>query len=155
MVDLHRHTEDRATTYSSAMTDDVDNTIGGCLCGAIRYQVTEPLRNVLHCHCLNCRKTTGNFMSATGCTTAALQISDADQVLRWHDLGYATYGFCSTCGSSLFWQGAEHQDRTSIHTGSLDDRSELTLESIWFADEASADHLLDAAVPHFSGNGES
>ncbi|MDW3176206.1 MAG: GFA family protein [Acidimicrobiia bacterium] len=125
---------------------------GGCLCGAITYHVDGPLRDVLHCHCLNCRKISGNFVASSGSATEDLTISDAEGALRWFDLGYARYGFCSTCGSSLFWQGAEHADRTSIQAGSLDDASAISLVGVWFADEAQSHVLVDESVPHFAGN---
>ncbi len=38
---------------------------GACLCGAVRYRITGPLRAVVACHCTQCRRTTGHFMAAT------------------------------------------------------------------------------------------
>lgn len=125
---------------------------GGCLCGAITYVVDGPLRDVLHCHCVNCRKISGNFVASSGSATSDLTITDDQRTLRWYDLGYATYGFCSTCGSSLFWRGAEHTDRTSIQAGSLSDTSDLALAGVWFAEEAQGHLLIDASVPHFARN---
>ena len=37
-----------------------DVATGGCLCGAVRYQVHGPLRDVLICHCVECRRWHGN-----------------------------------------------------------------------------------------------
>lgn len=125
---------------------------GGCLCGAVTFVVDGPLRDVLHCHCVNCRKVSGNFVASSGSATADLTIDDAAGALRWYDLGYARYGFCSTCGSSLFWQGAEHTDRTSIQAGAIDEVSGLSLAGVWFASEAQPHVLVDPAVPHFVEN---
>ncbi len=126
---------------------------GACLCAAVTYRVDGTLRDIVHCHCENCRRVTGNFCAATSCRTAELVISDHDDHLRWYDLGYARYGFCGVCGSTLFWVGAEHEERTSIEAGTLDDASALKLEAIWFADEAHGYNSLDASVPHFGRNG--
>lgn len=123
---------------------------GQCLCGSITYDVEGELRSVLHCHCENCRRATGNFVAATGCDTARLTVR-GDQALRWFDLGYARYGFCRECGSHLFWVGSEHEDYTSIQTGSLNDASGLELGAIWFAGEAQAHHVLDLTVPRHQG----
>jgi hypothetical protein len=38
---------------------------GGCLCGAIRYEVRGPLRPVVDCHCTMCRRTSGHFAAFT------------------------------------------------------------------------------------------
>jgi len=130
----------------------MNSQTGGCLCGSVTYRVDGPLRDVLHCHCANCRRVSGNFVASSGSATDDLVITDLGRSLRWYDLGYARYGFCSTCGSSLFWQGAEHTDRTSIQAGSLDDASSISLAGVWFADEAQPHVTLDHSVPHFPRN---
>ena len=38
---------------------------GGCLCGAVRYEVRGPLRDVLICHCTECRRWSGHLFAAT------------------------------------------------------------------------------------------
>jgi len=126
---------------------------GGCLCGEITFRTESELRPVLHCHCVNCQRTSGNFVAATGCPTDELEISDPSAKLRWYDLGYCRYGFCVDCGSQLFWQGAEHMDHTSIKTGVLDDAEGLELAGIWFVDDAQSHLSLDDSVPHHTGNG--
>jgi hypothetical protein len=37
---------------------------GGCLCGAVRYEVRGPLRPVVYCHCTQCRRTSGHFSAS-------------------------------------------------------------------------------------------
>jgi len=37
------------------MTDDTSLTTGGCFCGAVRYDVSGPLRDVVNCHCNMCQ----------------------------------------------------------------------------------------------------
>jgi hypothetical protein len=38
---------------------------GSCLCKAVSYEVTGPLRNAIGCHCTQCRKMTGHYLAAT------------------------------------------------------------------------------------------
>ena len=33
--------------------------LGGCLCGAVRYEATGEPYNITHCHCADCRKSSG------------------------------------------------------------------------------------------------
>lgn len=127
---------------------------GHCLCGKIRFSATGDLRPILHCHCDNCRRATGNFVAASGCATDDLTVEDPEERLAWFDLGYARYGFCSICGSHMFWQGAEHMDRISLQAGVLDDVSALPLAGIWFVDEAQSHALLDDSIPQYAGNGD-
>ncbi len=133
------------------MTEPVGTT-GRCLCGAVSYDVNGPLRDILHCHCENCRRVSGNFVSSSGAATADLTVHGEDR-LKWYDLGYATYGFCGDCGSSLFWVGADHAHRTSIQAGTLNDPSELDLVGVWFASEAQFAATVPDGVPRFDGNG--
>ncbi len=131
---------------------DVVGKTGRCLCGAVSYDVDGPLRDILHCHCENCRRISGNFVASSGAATEDLTVH-GDAALRWHDLGYAKYGFCGDCGSSLFWVGAEHAHRTSIQAGTLNDASSLELVGVWFASEAQTRAVVPDDVPHFEGNG--
>ncbi len=129
-------------------------TSGRCLCGRVGFEAEGKLRPVLHCHCENCRRATGNFVAATGCATDDLTIDDPDGLLRWHELEHCRYGFCSGCGSHMLWQGNDHRDRTSIQVGVLDDASDLALAGVWFANEAQPHHPLDMEVPHHDANGD-
>lgn len=134
------------------MTDTEQQRAGRCLCGAVSYRVRGALRRVLHCHCENCRRLSGNFVAASRAHTVDLSIDDAGRAFRWHDLGYARYGFCTRCGSTLFYRAADRGDLTSIMVGTLDDASELDLAEVWFADEAQPHHTLPADVPRHPGN---
>ena len=55
---------------------------GGCLCGAVRYTVDGPLREILVCHCLECRRWAGRAWTATAARVADFDIVDPDAV-RW------------------------------------------------------------------------
>ncbi len=83
---------------------------GSCLCGAIGVEVDGPLRAVVNCHCRQCRKWTGHHVAATAARKQQVNLSDPENLLRWYRSSEsAQRGFCSRCGSSLFWQrdGAE------------------------------------------------
>ena len=114
---------------------------GQCLCGSIRYVVGGELQNVINCHCERCRQFTGHHMAATSARVEELTIEDADSLLTWYwPVPEAGYGFCSRCGSSLFWQSAADQTRRSICAGSLDPPTELTTVQAWWISQASDYH---------------
>jgi len=91
-----------------------------CLCGGVRFEVAGQLRDVVACHCQQCRKQTGSYMSATGCADDQLTMT-ASGTLAWYDStpGYKR-GFCSKCGSVLFWKAAA-TPRTAIAAGCFDE----------------------------------
>lgn len=113
---------------------------GRCLCGAITFVVTGPLRDVLNCHCHRCRRFTGHHMAATNGHVDDVEIADPEALLRWYEVARAAYGFCGRCGSSLFWRGAGTPDRISISAGTLDPPTGLQTIAAWWTSEASDYH---------------
>jgi hypothetical protein len=124
---------------------------GGCLCGAVRYEVRGPLRPVAMCHCTQCRRFTGHFMAATAAHHSDFTLLTSDG-LKWFDSSpEARRGFCGRCGSSLFWQGPG-RDFISITAGSLDDSRGLSVAChIFVADKGGYYEILDSA-PQKSGD---
>ncbi|MFV0474724.1 MAG: GFA family protein [Pikeienuella sp.] len=100
---------------------------GSCLCGGVAFEVEGPLREVVACHCIQCRKTSGHHVAATAAPRAALRLI-ADGTLRWHRSSpEAERGFCGRCGGNLFWRrdGAE---TISIFAGVLDGPTGLSID---------------------------
>ena len=96
---------------------------GGCLCGAVRYEVRGPLRDVVVCHCSRCRRSHGHVAAYAACSAADLVVEDLG-ALRWHDEGDRARAFCGACGGRLFWR-ASGRDTVSIAAGSLDEPTGL------------------------------
>lgn len=92
---------------------------GGCHCGAIRFSVTGPVREVIYCHCEQCRRQSGHFVAATACDDERLSVSGMDNLTWYAASDAARRGFCRSCGSLLFWK-ANDGDRTSIMAGAFD-----------------------------------
>jgi hypothetical protein len=109
--------------------------LGSCLCGECVYEVRGPLRNVIACHCTQCRKQTGHFMAATSALKADFHLIRAAP-LRWYRASaQAERGFCATCGSTLFWR-ADGEEEISITAGTLDGPTGLRIEGhIFCADK--------------------
>ena len=116
---------------------------GGCLCGAVRYEVRGPLRAIVACHCSQCRRQTGHFMASTSCRREDLALTREDG-LRWYQSSAsARRGFCGQCGSALFWEG-KGSDRVSIAAGSLDGRTGLKIaQHIFVADKGDYYAIAD------------
>jgi hypothetical protein len=106
---------------------------GGCLCGAVRYEVGGPLRDVVVCHCSHCRRTHGHVAAYAACRAPDLRLV-ADDGLRWYEDGDRRRGFCGRCGASLFWR-APGRDTISVAAGTLDPPTGLrTVAQIFVAD---------------------
>jgi len=119
---------------------------GGCLCGAVRYEVRGPLRPVVACHCTQCRRMTGHFLAATAALDSDLTITQ-DASLKWYRASArARRGFCAECGSTLFWHG-DGRDYMAIAAGSIDGATGLKLvQHIHAADKGDYYSIGDDAV---------
>ncbi len=60
------------------MIDETSLTTGGCLCGAVRYEVRGQLRDVVNCHCSMCQRLHGNFGPHSKVRKANMTITNAD-----------------------------------------------------------------------------
>ena len=131
---------------------------GGCLCGSVRYEVRGPLRDVLICHCEECRRWHGHFSASTAARKDDLLLHEA-RGLRWIQSpdsdARARRGFCGECGSSLFWDPPD-RERISIAAGTLDAPTGLHSASHWFSSHAGDYYEIpDDGLPRHERSGES
>ena len=77
---------------------------GKCLCGAVRLEVSRELEHAPQaCHCSQCRKQTGHFLVGVNVRRSDLQIQGSDKITWYQSSDKVQRGFCSVCGSTLFW----------------------------------------------------
>ena len=111
---------------------------GSCLCGAVRYEVTGPLQDVLICHCGECRRWHGHVSATAAADKGDLQLLE-QRGLRWikspRSDAEARRGFCCECGSSLFWD-SPGLETISIAAGTLDAPTGLRVASHWYVSQA-------------------
>ena len=116
--------------------------VGGCDCGGVRYEVRGKLRDVIACHCVQCRRTSGHFVATTACRRAAFTLTKS-ATLKWYvAVPKFRRGFCSECGSSLFYE-EESGERVSIAAGSLDEPQGLKIVAHIFVSEAGDYYGID------------
>jgi hypothetical protein len=127
-----------------------ERATGRCLCGAVRYEIRGPLRDVLVCHCSECRRWSGHFFAATSAQKSDLVLVESD-ALRWIESpeseSDARRGFCSACGSSLFWD-APARGTISIAVGSLDEPTGLeTIGHVYVSQAGDYSELPADSLP--------
>ncbi len=108
---------------------------GSCLCGAVSFEVHGELRPVIACHCIQCRKQTGSYMSATSCADAEFVLVRQDGLKWFRSSHEAQRGFCKECGSVLFWK-QDGSSTMSISAGSIDGPTGAPLEGHIFCESA-------------------
>jgi len=127
---------------------------GGCLCGAVRYQVADGDAIFTgHCHCTDCQKSSG-----AGHVTV-LAVPEAMVTITGKVATYESKGdngqtvarqFCPTCGGQLFSRAATMPGVLMIKCGSLDDSSKLAPQMSVFAGSAVAWDQPTSAIPSFA-----
>jgi hypothetical protein len=96
---------------------------GGCLCGGVRFEVTEPFDTISACHCTTCKRISGGVGTVNGAVPSeALRILEGAELLRTYqpEEGSAKT-FCSVCGSNLFGYGWPNSPRASVRLSALDE----------------------------------
>ena len=121
--------------------------VGGCLCGACRYNSDSTPINARVCHCVRCQKATGAAFYAR--IMVPLDSVHIEGPVGWFDANTGIRrGFCTRCGTSLF---SERQSANAIglSVGSLDDPALFEpTEHIWTSRKQPW-LSLDDDRPHF------
>ena len=114
--------------------------IGSRLCGQLHFSAPGPLRQVIACHCSQCRKTSGHFLAATSAGRDTVAIKG--EVTWYRSSPQARRGFCGICGSQMFWDGPG--ENIAIFAGSLDgDTGTALVGHIFCADKGDYYQIND------------
>jgi len=114
---------------------------GGCLCGAVRYEITAEPRMTAICHCTHCQRQSGAVFSTnlvlgegdyrqTGETTVFTDKGDSGQAVWRH--------FCGKCGSPILSKVEVMPGMVMVKAGTLDDLTGITPGAEVYADHAAA-----------------
>jgi len=104
--------------------------MGGCQCGAIRYEISAPPITVYTCHCTECQRQSGSaFAMAAVIPGAHFHITRGSPARFTRNTGAGRTmecWFCADCGTRLYHQpgGASYPNR-NLKPGTLDDTSWL------------------------------
>ncbi len=97
-----------------------DRWSGGCLCGAIRYEIDPANIRSWYCHCRMCQKWTGSVVAPSVLVPRANFCLTRGDVRYFRSSAIAERGFCASCGSPLLF-APFGQDWLCVQTGTLDD----------------------------------
>ena len=133
--------------------NETKKTTGGCLCGAVRYEVRGPLRDIVNCHCSMCQRQHGNFGPHSKARKENITVTKSDGLEWFKTSDIARRGFCRVCGSSLFWEPF-NLDGTGIVAGSLDAPTGLKTIGHIFVGEKSDFYEIDDNLPQFEASSD-
>lgn len=127
---------------------------GGCLCGAVRYEVTGPFLRAGHCHCSRCRKHSGAAVLTQGRVRREdfrlLSGEESVRVYRPAE-GAAVKAFCVQCGSSLFGGTWPEGPEVSIRLGSVEGDPGIRPQYHTFVDSRAPWDEITDDLPRYPG----
>ena len=95
---------------------------GGCLCGAVRFEVSEPLVSAGYCHCKRCQRRTGTAASAQGrVAPGSFRVTAGEELLGAFEPpdGFPKV-FCTACGAALWSRHPTDPDIKAVRLGAFD-----------------------------------
>jgi hypothetical protein len=96
---------------------------GSCLCGGVRFELTEQPVSASYCHCTRCQKRTGTAASAQArIVPGSIRITSGGELVRPYEPpdGFPK-AFCSACGSALWSIDPASGQIASIRMSLFDD----------------------------------
>ena len=132
------------------MTDDPppETHRGSCLCGAVSFEAAGALGSPDACHCSQCRRQSGHYWASVNVPRAALEVRGAERVGWYRSSGKVRRGFCSSCGSVLFWE-ADGQDWVAVAMGAFEAPTGTRLaRHIFVADKGDYYDIADGLPTH-------
>jgi len=108
---------------------------GGCLCGAVRYEITGEVADACFCHCASCRRASGAPLVSWG-TFAREALRVTRGVMReYHSSGQVWRGLCATCGTALTYRHAARAGEIDVTLATLDDPTAIAPRMhVWVED---------------------
>ncbi len=125
---------------------------GGCLCGAVRYRSTAAPILAGHCHCVDCRKSSGTgHCSHLGVPARAFTVTGkVTQYDAPADSGNIVGRcFCPACGAPVYSVNSSMPDLVFVRASSLDDVEVFKPQLVVYTRSAPSWDHVDPALPAF------
>ncbi len=96
---------------------------GGCLCGAVRFELSPPPTQAGYCHCTRCQRRTGTSSSVqVFADEGSIAFLQGEELVRgWCPPdGGMEKCFCHECGAHLFSRDPESKALKSVRMSAFD-----------------------------------
>ncbi len=128
---------------------------GGCLCRALTFAIDSASKWCAHCHCSLCRRAHGAaFVTWLGCHEDSVTVDDRAGTLRWYESSPgAERGFCTRCGSTVFFRSRRWPGELHITCGNLDGDADRAPQANVYWDSHVDWFNFDIDLPRRDGSG--
>jgi hypothetical protein len=122
---------------------------GGCMCGGVRFEVTEPLGTAVYCHCTRCQRRTGTAAAASGMLApGSFRVTQGEELVKvWRPPDGFGKAFCSVCGSAVW---TVDKDVVAVRLGAIDGDPGVRPSVRQFVDYAAVwEEIPDDGLPRY------
>lgn len=127
--------------------------VGGCACGAIRYEINDEPIFSNHCQCRDCQHMSGTGHGSYLTFPSRVAVTLTGNAAHWDRAGDSgnikTNGFCPTCGSPVYLTFAAMPELFTIHAASLDEPSRYKPQALTYGVRGHAWDPIDSALVKF------
>ena len=124
----------------------------GCLCGGVRFEVTEAPTAAGYCHCKRCQRRTGTAASySASVPRGAVRVTHGEDLIKtWWPPEGAGKAFCSECGSALWSVSPDDHDNRGVRMGAFDEDPGVRAGwRQWLDSAAPWEPVPDDGVPRY------
>jgi hypothetical protein len=128
---------------------------GGCLCGAVRFEVSAPFISAGYCHCTHCQRRTGTGSSANGRVPQEgfRLVAGASELRSFKPPEGVPKIYCASCGSALFSGDPFSDAEVAVRLGALDGHPGIEPEYRQFVGSAAPwEAIPEDGLPRFSAS---
>lgn len=126
---------------------------GGCLCGAIRFEIHGKIHDIVYCHCSRCRKAQGSAFATNGNVEAnAFRIVSGEDLLNAYESSPGEFKcFCKVCGSPILSRRQDLPQRVRVRLGTIDSDIDERPRAHIFAGSRANWETICGDLPQYDG----
>jgi hypothetical protein len=127
---------------------------GGCLCGQVRFEVTEPPLGAAYCHCTRCQRRTGTAAGiSVGFPSGAVRVTQGEDLIRAYvPPDGSPKAFCSSCGGALWAERRDDPEQRFVRMGVFDTDPGIRPSFRQHVDSAASwEPIPDDGLPRYGG----
>ena len=119
---------------------------GGCLCGKVKFTISNKINDIVYCHCSLCRKAQGSAFATNGNIEASnfKFLSGENNLTTYQASENQTKLFCTSCGSPIMSKNTLNPDVIRIRLGTIEsDINESPEAHIFVSSKANWEEITD------------
>jgi len=125
------------------------NCVGGCLCGAVRYEASTSPLDVGYCHCRMCQKVSGAPVLPWASFAVESFAYTESQPQVYRSSAHGQREFCAQCGSQIAFRATDENKTVEINVGTLEDPTSVCPQyHIWCDSQISWFEIHDDLPRH-------